>query len=125
MEQNLKMTGKRLDKLFSLDSLRQKWEKNDATAEKQFQENTPCEKRNQNAMNLFNHLQNLIHQRFSNKKKDALDVMMDELKTFLSIRFPKTYNAQITIDDKKTLNADIEETLNGIEDIVEAFELHA
>lgn len=71
----------------------------------------------------FHYLKRLIDQQFPGERGYALNLMMEELRALLTLRFPQIGEPEALEADQSALNAAIEKVLNQIEDLVEAFEL--
>lgn len=112
----------RIDEIFSVKDLRKSWAHAGDPSEKQH-ETGIIQPDYQMVMPVFDRLSGMISQRFSNEQREVLSLIMDELKDLLLQRFPKTKDTESVENDPAVLDAAIGETLNQIEDLVEAFEL--
>jgi len=111
-----------LDDIFSPERLRRHWQQPDETAAESDEEKTAVAAP-QGAMGVLHRLHGLIKQRFPGKKAEPLNVMLEELQELLLKRFPQTGDAEVSEEEKAALNSAIQQLLNDVEDLVEAFEL--
>jgi len=112
----------RIDEIFTVKQLRKSWAQAGDISEKQH-ETGIIQPDYQNVMSIFDRLSGVMSRRFSNEQDEVLSLIMNELKDLLLQRFAKTKDTESVENDPAFLNAAIGESLNQIEDLVEAFEL--
>ena len=116
----LKISGQaltnKIDQLLSPERLRGRWQR----AEKKVAEPDGAEAEEHSALQIFVQLKRLIEERFQGDDVVALNLLLEGLETHLVQRFPETGEAP---EDQEALDLAINETLNQIEDLVEAFQL--
>ena len=106
----------KIDELLSPKRLRGRWQR----AEKKVGEANGAVAEEQGALRIFAQLKRLIEERFQGDDTVALNLLLEELEAHLVPRFPETGEAPV---DQKALDSAINEILNQIEDLAEAFEL--
>lgn len=77
----------------------------------------------QNALQLFHHLQNLINNRFQGDDVAALNFLLQELHELIVRKFPEAEKEPSAQKEKNDTGPAIYEVLDRIEDLVEAFEV--
>jgi hypothetical protein len=112
----------RIDEIFSVKQLRKSWTRARDISE-QLHETDIVQPDYRNMMSVFDRLSDIIGRRFSKDQGEVLDLILGELKDLLQKRFPKTKETETVENDPAVLDTAIGETLNQIEDLVEAFEL--
>lgn len=112
----------RIDEIFSVRQLRKSWTRARDISELP-SETEIVQPDYRNMMSVFDRLSDIINRRFSKDQGEVLDLILGELKDLLQKRFPKTKETETVENDPAVLDAAIGETLNQIEDLVEAFEL--
>jgi len=112
----------RIDKVFSVNRIRQSWLKQGAESEKpQADDNGQAE--SQTVMLEFEDLARIVKGRFADGSLDAMNGLLNELREMLLQRFPAENKDGALISDSAEMNTAINEILNQIEDLAEAFEL--
>ena len=120
-----KFTLSRIDDIFSPEKLQKRWKPDSGGAEKKSEAATPPSTRSEKVRYEFKRLQKLAGQRFHGEKREALNIMLSALNDLLVVRFPEpgSGNAagEVSKPDNDALNPAIEELLDQIEDVIDAF----
>ena len=74
-------------------------------------------------LNVFDHLSMIVRQRFQGDQIDVLNMLLDQLRQLLVHRFDKKEASQETSVDQSAMNSAMDDILNQIEDLTEAYEL--
>lgn len=108
----------RTDEIFSVENLRRKWERTEeeadarkAVSEPEFETPEPIRE--------FEKLRELVNRRFPGEQAEALNGLLEELRELLEKRFAESADRAGAV----ALNPMINEILNQIEDLAEAFSL--
>ena len=107
---------KKIEDLLSPERLRGRWQRD----EKKVPDPGSAEVEEQSALKIYAQLKRLIEEHFKGDEVEVLNLLLEGLKAFLVQRFPETGEAP---EDQEALDLAITETLNQIEDLVEAFEI--
>lgn len=112
----------KIDDLFSPERLRSSW---DQIKERgvELAGVDAAELEDQNALQVFEHLERVIHKRFQGEDAEALNLLLEELRELLVRGFPDPEKESPTQEEKNDNSPAIHEVLNRIEDLVEAFEI--
>jgi len=112
----------RIDKVFSVDRIRQSWLQEDTELQK-----TPVDNKGraefQTVMADFDHLARIVRRRFSEERLEAMNGLLGELREMLQQRFSAENEDRAPTGDETEVNTAIDQVLNQIEDLAEAFEL--
>ncbi len=106
----------KIEDLLSPERLRGRWQR----AEKKVGGSDGAEAEEHGALQIFAKLKRLIEKRFQGDNVLVLKLLLEGLETHLVQRFPETGDAP---EDQEALDLAINEILNQLEDLVEAFEL--
>ncbi len=109
-----------LDDLFSPERLRRNWQPAEKSAGR---DKAQDEEKDRGPRELFERLQGLILGRFSEDDAEVLGLQLEHLRALLGRRFPDAEKAEPAPKEQAELNSAIDEVLNRIEDLAEAFEL--
>ena len=112
----------KIDDLFSPQRLRKRWKQIEKSAKKPVGVEA-SESEDQNALQFFNRLQNLINNRFHGDDVTALNFLLEELRELIVSKFPEPEKEPSALKEKNDIGPAIYEVLDRIEDLVEAFEI--
>ena len=112
----------KIDDLFSPQRLRPRWKQIKEGAKRPVGVEA-SEVEDQNALQLFHRLQNLINNRFQGDDVAALNFLLQELHELIVCKFPEAENEPSAHKEKNDTGPAIYEVLDRIEDLVEAFEV--
>ena len=112
----------KIDDLFSPQRLRKQWKQIEKSAQRPVGVEV-SEVEDQNALQFFHRLQNLINNRFQGDDVTALNFLLQELHELIVRKFPEAEKEPSAQEKKNDMSPAIHEVLNRIEDLVEAFEI--
>jgi len=112
----------KIDDLFSPERLRKRWKQIEKTAKSPVGVKA-SEVEDQNALQLFHRLQNLITNRFQGDDFAVLNFLLQELQELIVRKFPEAEREPSVQEEKNDMSPAIHDVLNRIEDLVEAFEI--
>lgn len=112
----------KIDDLFSPQRLRPRWKQIKESAKRPVGVEA-SEVEDQNALQLFHQLQNLINNRFQGDDVTALNFLLQELHELIVRKFPEAEKESSAQKEKNDIGPAIHEVLDRIEDLVEAFEI--
>jgi hypothetical protein len=112
----------KIDDLFSPQRLRKRWKQIEKSAKRPFGVEA-SEVEDQNALQLFDRLQNLINNQFQGDDVAALNFLLQELHELIVLKFPEAEKEPSAQKEKNDTGPAIYEVLDRIEDLVEAFEI--
>jgi hypothetical protein len=108
----------KIDELFAPEQLRRNWQK----TKKRAAMPVATEKESNSPPDIFALLQILIKGRFFGDDAVVLNLLLEELHTLLISVFPPIGDNQTPAENQAEIIAAIQDVLNRIEDIIEAFE---
>jgi hypothetical protein len=112
----------KIDDLFSPKRLRPRWKQIQESAKRPVGVEASAIE-DQNALQLFHQLQNLINNRFQGDDVTALNFLLQELHELIVHQFPEAEKEPSEQKEKTDMGPAIHEVLDRIEDLVEAFEV--
>lgn len=112
------MNGK-IEDLFSPERLKGSWEGIEESQTSTEKDPAP-DSRAEHPKALVLKLRRLIDERYPEGEAEPVKKMMSELERIFSRRFPDDGDKSLSPDDKSALNADIEQVLIGMDDLVDA-----
>ena len=112
----------RIDKVFSVNRIRQSWLREGAEPEKPQADDKGRAER-QTVMSDFDHLVSIVQGRFNEGRLEAMNGLLNELREMLQQRFSDENEGRPPTGDETEMNTAANEILNQIEDLAEAFEL--
>lgn len=110
---------KKIDELFSPERMRKSWQKTKERAGRPVR----AEKEGESPLEIYEHLRDIIHGSFSGEDLVALNLLMDDLYSLLKQIYPQAEGGPIPADSATDILPAVHESLNRIEDLVEAFEI--
>lgn len=110
---------KKIDELFSPERLQKSWQKTKERAGGPVR----TEKEGESPLEIYEHLRDLIHGSFSGEDLVALNLLMDDLYSLLKQIYPNAEESPVPADSLPDMLPTVHDTLNRIEDLVEAFEI--
>lgn len=112
----------KIDDLFSPQRLRKRWKQIREDAKRPVGVEA-SEVEDQNALQLFHRLQNLVNERFRGDDVTALNFLLQELHELIVRKFSEAEKEPSAQKENNDTGPAIYEVLDRIEDLVEAFEI--